>query len=107
MGSYYCISMPQHASTYQQVRAVHVEEVLVLIHPHLYHASCVHPVGILTSWERVRVETAEDVAHTRAGDRFQGAPTLPHLKQCTMKICNNQLKSYGQPSPKEFLFSVV
>jgi hypothetical protein len=24
-----------------------------------------------------------------------------------MKICNNQLKSYGQPSPKEFLFSVV
>jgi hypothetical protein len=71
---------------------MHVEQALVLIHPHFHHASCVYPMGILTSWEGVWVKAAEDVPHTRAGDGFQRAPTLPHLKQL-FSLYNNVPKS--------------
>ena len=66
-------------SQYPELRAVHVEEPLVAVHPHLRQAGRIDAVGVLVARERVGVERTEDVPHPGARDGLQGAPAHPHL----------------------------
>lgn len=83
--------------TYTQVRTIHIEQAFILVHPHLHHTGCVYPVCILASRECIRVEAAKDVPNTGAGDGFQGATTLPHLKQ-QLPLYSNVLEARLQKS---------
>ena len=61
----------------EQVRPVHVEEPLVLLHPDLDGPGGVDTVRVLVPGESVGVEAPEDVADPAAGDGLQDAPALP------------------------------
>lgn len=66
---------------YPKVRSMHVEELLVVVHPDLHGARCVYAVSVHVSRERVRVKRAEDVADPRTRHCLHCPATLPNLQQ--------------------------
>lgn len=58
-----------------QFHPVHVEEALVVVHPHFGHPGRVNAMTVL--WNEVRMEVSEDVTHVTARDVLHGASATP------------------------------
>jgi hypothetical protein len=75
-----------------QIWSVHVQKLLILVHPDLCHSHGVDSVRVLVVGEAVGMELPEDVPDSRAGNRLEcssahpNAETLP-INQTFSKLC--------------------
>lgn len=69
-----------------QVRPVHVEKLLIFIHPDLRHSYSVDPVRVFVIGETVRMKLSEDVPDSRTGNGLKSAATLPNSEALLNQI---------------------
>lgn len=60
-----------------QIRSIHVEKLLILVHPDASHTNSVNSMCVFVVRKTVRMELAEDVTDARAWNGFESASALP------------------------------